>query len=291
MAPRSRIARSSEAAAAAVHVGHQQQGVVLEVGQVGGDQGPRRHRGEHRPHLRLRHHHGGQRRRGLPAGALGGRDHGLGGVALEEVAGDPLQQPLADPSGGGQLVGVPGDAGRGQLVDVGEDQLGEVDQRLGGHAVGHGGGRHLPPGDAGADPERREQGVRRPPAAGLAPAELVGALDGRGGRRTRVRAAAAAGQREEAAERELDGVADVLTHRAGQGALVAGDLLEDRGDGRLGHRGQARAHLGHRLGGQLELVTGGTPGGGAGHRSSLLFAANKCDLRLHARRTGLYAPR
>ena len=40
--------------AAPVRVGHQQQHVVVEVGQVGGQQGPRRHRGQHRPHLRLR---------------------------------------------------------------------------------------------------------------------------------------------------------------------------------------------------------------------------------------------
>ena len=33
--------------------------------------------------------------------------------------------------GGGELVGVTGDAGRGQLVDVGEDQLGEPRQQLG----------------------------------------------------------------------------------------------------------------------------------------------------------------
>ena len=293
MAPRPASARSSAAPAAAVRVGDQQQ------------RAGRRGRAGRRPRS-VRDGTAASTGRTCASGTstavsvVGGSQparsaaatHGLGRRALEQVAGDPLQQPLPHPAGGGELVGVAGDAGRGELVDVGEDQLREVDQRLGRDPAAHGGRRHLAPGDPRADPVRRQQRLGAAPAAGLAAAELVGALDGRGGRRTRVGAAAAAGQGEEAAERELHGVADVLAHRAGQRALVAGHLGDDRRDRLLGDRGQARAHLGDGVGGQLQPVTGGATGGAAGHlRSPILFAANKCDLRLHARRTGLYALR
>ena len=158
---------------------------------------------------------------GVPAGALGGLGDLLGGRAVEQQRGDPLEQPLADPAGGLGLVGVAGDRGRGQLVDVGEDQLGEVGEHLGGQPVAHRDRGQLAPRDPGADPERREQRVGGPAAAGLAAAELVGALDGRGGRRAQVLGAAPAGQGQEAAERELDGVADRLAHRPGERVAIA----------------------------------------------------------------------
>ena len=102
--------------------------------------------------------------------------------AVEEVVRQPLEQPLPDPPGGGQLVVVAGDARGRELVDVGEDELGEPGQGLRVDTVAHRGGGHLPPGDAGADPVGGEQGVDRPAAARLAPAELVGAVDGGCGR-------------------------------------------------------------------------------------------------------------
>ena len=50
----------------------------------------------------------------------------LGGLTGEQLLGQPLEVALPDPSGGRQLVGVPGDAGRRQLVDEREHQLGEA---------------------------------------------------------------------------------------------------------------------------------------------------------------------
>ena len=96
------------------------------------------------------------------AGALGRGQRLLGRRAAEQVAHDPLPQSLPHPPGRGELVGVAGDAGRGQLVDVGEDELGEDDQRLGVEPGVTAVAGHVAPGDPRADPVRREQriGVR-----------------------------------------------------------------------------------------------------------------------------------
>ena len=175
-----------------------------------------------------RHQDGGQRRRRGPARPLRRLEHLLVGSSGQQQLSDAGQQPLPHAPGRLGLVGVPGDAGRGELVDVGEDQLGEVDQHLAVDAVADRGERHLAPGDPGADPVRREQGVGAAPAPGLAAAELVGALDGGRRRGPQVGATLAAGQREEAAERELHGVADGLAHRPAERVGVARDLLDDR---------------------------------------------------------------
>ena len=56
----------------------------------------------------------------------------LGGGAAQELEREPVAVlALLDAFGGGELVGVTGDAGRGQLVDVGEDELGELGQQAG----------------------------------------------------------------------------------------------------------------------------------------------------------------
>ena len=127
--------------------------------------------------LRLGQEYGGQGGRRLPVGALGGRDDRVGRLGGEQGAGQPLEVAGPHPSGAFQLVGVAGGAGRGQLVDVGEDQLGERRQLLGGHALVDDGARHVAPGDPGADPVRREQRLHRAAAARLAATELVGALE------------------------------------------------------------------------------------------------------------------
>ena len=157
-----------------------------------------------------------------------------------------------------------------------------------------------PPGHPGADPVRRQQRLGGAAAAGLAAAELVGALDRRRGRRPRVRAAAAAGQREEAAERELHRVADVLAHRPGQRALVARHLVDDRGDRGVGDRGQpgcasrppprAGAAAGDRRSAEF-------PAGRSSASRIVARRAPNCSERtnvtcvLHVSRTGLYALR
>ena len=216
---------------------------------------------------------------GVQPALLGGRGDLVGGGALEQEHGDALEQPLPDPAGGLGLVGVAGDRGRRQLVDVGEDQLGEVGEHVGGEAVADRDHRQLPPRHPGADPERREQRVGGPAAARLAAAELVAALDGRGGGGAQVLGAAAAGQGEEAAERELDGVADRLAHRPRERVAVARNLVDDGRHHVVGDGGELAAHLLERGGGQLEV---------RGRRccccrvvARILSPANKCDVVVH----------
>ena len=104
----------------------------------------------------------------------------------------------------------------------------------------------------------------RAAAAGLAAAELVGALDrGRGGR-AQVGAAPAAGQGEEAAERELHRVADGLAHRPAEGVGVAGHLVDDRGDDRARRRrGSSSRICVDGLGREVQPVVGGPAWHGA----------------------------
>ena len=124
------------------------------------------------------------------------------GQPAEQALGDAFEETLAHPPGRCQLVGVAGDAGGRQLVDVGEHQLGERDERSGVHPVAYGGRGHVAPGDAGTDPVRREEGLRRAAAASLATAELIGALDGRCRRRTWTGAVAHVDEGQEATESE-----------------------------------------------------------------------------------------
>ena len=85
--------------------------------------------GEHGRALRAR---AGARRsasRRLPVGALGGRLQRVVGRRRAAALASAARGALPHPARRRQLVGVPGDAGRGQLVDVGEDQLGELRDR------------------------------------------------------------------------------------------------------------------------------------------------------------------
>ena len=156
---------------------------------------------------------------------------------------------------------MPGHARGRQLVDVGEHQLREAREPVGRDAGRHGARRHLAPGHPGPDAVGGQQRVGGPPVARLAATELVGALHGRRGRRAGVGAAPAAGEREEAAQRQLHGVPDDLAHAAAQRVLVAGYLLDDRRDRAIGDLGQVGAHVGDHLGGQEDTVTRGASWG------------------------------
>jgi len=227
-------------------VGHQQDdavgGLLLAGHVLASAQRAPVERDQHPADRGLRQDHGGERPRGCPVGPFrGGRELRLR-AAGEQEAGQSLEVPGAHPPGRLQLVAVPCGAGRRQLVDVGEHQLGESRQLRAGQPGGDGVRAQVPPGDPRAHPVGGEEGIHRAPAACLAPAQLVGpgerGLDGRAG----VGSAAGRGQLEEPAERQLDRVPDGLAHVAGEGIGVTGDLDDDLGDGGLGDRGQLRPH-------------------------------------------------
>ena len=250
----------------AVGVGHEEQRrVVRHVAPVDGLEHHAGQGAAYGPRLRLRHDHGRQRGRRRPLGAVGRLLHVLGRRPVEQVGGQPLEQPLAHAAGRGQLVGVAGHARGRQLVDVGEHQLGEPGEPLGRDAGGHGARGHLPPGHPGADAVGGQQRVGGASVARLAAAELVGALHGRRGRRPGVGAAPPARQGQEPAQRELHGVADDLAHAAAERALVAGDLVDDGRHGAVGHVGQVGAHVGDHLGREEDTVTSGTSWSARGH--------------------------
>ena len=165
---------------------------------------------------------------------------GVGCGARDQGPRQALEVALPDAAGALELVGVAGRAGCGQLVDVGEDELGEARDLLGVDALGDGGAGEVSPRDAGPDAVRRQQRLHRPAAACLAATEAVGALEGGGQRGAHV---LLAGQGEEPAERELDGVADGLAHPPGQCAGVAGHLGDDGLDGALGDLRQAMTRM------------------------------------------------
>ena len=112
-----------------------------------------------------------------PARPLGRGQHGLGRRRLEQVVREPLEQSLAHPPGRVQLVGVAGHAGRGQLVDVGEDQLGEAGQGVGRRP------RCAPPSPT--SPARRPARRSGTPPAARRPTGRCGPRRGRAGRRPR----------------------------------------------------------------------------------------------------------
>ncbi|WP_447644430.1 hypothetical protein [Nocardioides zeae] len=161
----------------APHVGHEEEG-ALAVGEGGqlvrGLQRRRVHGREHGAHLVAAHDEGGQRLGRLPVGRRDDRVHRVGGRALEQEVTDALQPPSAHAAAGGQLVGVPGRARRRELVDEREHQLRELRQRPRPDPVVDGDAGQLAPGDARTDPVRREERLHRPPAARLAPAQVVG---------------------------------------------------------------------------------------------------------------------
>ena len=203
---------------------------------------------------------------------------------------EPLQVAAPDPAGAGQLVGVPGHAGRGELVDVGEDQLGELGHRRGGQPAAHGGAGHLPPGDPGADPVGGEQRVHAPAGARLAAAERVRRLQGRApagcsGRRP---AACSASWRKRA-ERDLHGVLDRSRRIcAGEGAGVAGHLGGDRADRPLGDRGQPVAQRAATPLVEVEVGRRAAVRRSTGHRHRL-FSPNKSCGSIHLCRSRFYA--
>ena len=152
---------------------------------------------------------------------------------------EALEVLLAHPSGGGQLVGVAGDARRRQLVDVGEDQLGEPGDGRRVHPPVDHLGRQLPPRHPGADPVGGEERVDRPPGARLAPSERVGRLDRRRQRLGGVGVLALGGQAQEGAEGHLHRALDAGGHLGAEvGPAVGGHLVGERVDGPLGHRRQ-----------------------------------------------------
>ena len=146
----------------------------------------------------------------------------------------------------------------------------------------HGARGHLPPRHPGADAVGGEQRVGGASVARLAAAELVGALHGRRGRRPGVGAPASARQGQEPAQRELHGVADDLAHAAAEGALVAGDLVDDGRHGAVGHVGQVGAHVGDHLGGEEDTVTSGASWSARGHsKPPELFPRYKTGRPIH----------
>jgi hypothetical protein len=199
-------------------------------------------------HLRLREEDGGERARRHPAGALGGRDQLRLLHPVEQLGGEPLQVALAHAARRRQLVAVPGDAGGRQLVDVGEHELREARQLLRAESRLHRTGAHQPPRHAGAHPVGGEQRVHGAAAAGLAPPQLVGALQRRPDRRARVDAGTRRRELEEARQRQLDGVSDDLAHVPGELVGVARDLDDDLLDRRRGDRGQLAAYCGRNTG-------------------------------------------
>ena len=217
---------------------HQQRRVALrQPGDVvGGLQGGLVERGQRVGDLRLREDDRGQRAGRLPVGPLGGGVDRVGRGAGEQGAGQALEVALPHAAAALELVGVAGHRGGGQLVDVGEDQLGEARELAGVDPCLDRDVGHVAPRGAGADAVGREQRLDRTSLAGLAAAELVGALDRR---RLRGLGVQPGREGEEPAERELHRVADHLAHPPAPRAGIAGHLLDDREDRAVGDLGQA----------------------------------------------------
>ena len=210
-----------------VGVGHEQQRErVVEVDvdalQVLADgQGVGPERGQGASRLGGRQQHRRQRGRGSPLGARRRGGQHVGAGAGEQVLAEPLAVAVAHPAARRQLVGVAGHARRRELVDVGEEQLGELRHRRRGQArLGRRLGQ-LAPRHPGPDAVCREQAVHRPSAPRLPPSERVGTFAGRAERGARVDVAAAAGELEEAGDRHLHGLLDRVAGRAAQGAACS----------------------------------------------------------------------
>ena len=208
--------------------------------------------GQHPVHLGGGQQHRRQRRRWCPLRPLGGRrQHLLGGAGQQALA-EALAVTLPDPPAGVELVVVAGHAGGGELVDVAEQQLGELGHRRR-RQSGLGGVPGQPaPAHPGTDPVGRQQRIHRPSGPRLAPTQGVGALQRRAPRRAGVDVTGAAGQLEEAADGHLHGRLDALAHRAAEADPVAWHLRHHGGD-RLRRDGrqslpQGAQHAGRRCG-------------------------------------------
>ena len=261
---------------ATVDVGDQEQGHPL--GLLGRLQRLGRHRAQHAAHLGLGDHdrREGARRRPVRAGDR--RLDRLRRRAVDEVLREALQQPLADATRGLELVVVPGQARCRELLDVGEDQLGEQHQAAGVDARAHGCGRELAPGDPRADAVRREQGVDGAAAPGLAATQLVGAVDCERGGLLGPFALRAGGQLDEPAERRLHGDPDGLAHGSAERVGVARDVVDDGRDGALGDVGQDALQLRDGVFSEQER-------GGRHLRSHFSSSANKRAGPIHALRS------
>ena len=170
-----------------------------------------------------------------------------------------------DAVGDGQLVGVAGDARRGQGVDVGEHQLGEQHHLVGGQPCLDGGTGQAAPRHPGAHPVRGEQRVHGASEPGLPLTEGEGPLEGR--RQGCARVLVGGRQGEEPAQRQLDGLGEDRLGRLVEGAAVAGHLLGHGVDGLLGHVVQAALEGHQDRPGQAgaDLLGQGLP---VGHRVS-----------------------
>ena len=119
----------------------------------------------------------------------------------------------------------------GELVDVGEDRLGEQAQLLGVEAGAPGRGGDPPPGDPGPDPVGGLQRVEGPALAQLAAAERDVDLAADPAPALRV-----ADQGDELAQRFLDAGADPAAEAALERPRVLGHLAGDRRQGLGGDR-------------------------------------------------------
>ncbi len=271
-------------------VGDQQHAEALREADRLADrrQGARVEQTQHGSHLGVGQHHRGQRLRWLPVGPLGGGDQDVGRVAAEQPEREPVEVALPHAARRLQLVGVARDRGRGELVDVGEDQLGERGQHVGRHSRLDRGLGELTPRDTCAHAVRREQGVGAPSAARLAATQRVRALERGGQRRTGIGRAAPGRQPEESRERHLHGVLDVVTHRPAERAGVGRHLLGHRVDGVRGDLGETSAQKVEQTGIQRE-ATNTNADLGIGHAKDCSIRT-KNERSIHARWSGIVRP-
>ena len=183
--------------------------------------------------------------------AYGFASLGLG--AVDQQPREALQQPLPYPSCRLQLVAVTRDADRGQVVDVGEDHLGEDHHPLARHPTGHSGAGELVPGHPRADAVGREQRVHRAARAGLATPQVVRPLPDHLGD-VPLGIVGQVDPVQETGERHPDGLPDGVAHRPGEGAGVARHLSHHCLDDRIGNAGQLGTHRRHDLGGEPQLL-------------------------------------
>ena len=218
-------------------VGHQQQRVrLLDVPAVrprqvlGDQQRVRPDQGQHAVHLGGGEQHRRQRPRWRPLRSFGRRGQHLLSGSGQEPLPEALAVALPDPSAGVELVVVARHAGGGQLVDVAEQQLGELGHRRRRQSRLGGVPGQPPPAHSGPDPVGRQQRIHRAPGPGLAAPQGVRTLERRASRRAGVDVTGAAGQLEEAADGHLDGGLDALAHGTAEADPVVWHLCHHRRD-------------------------------------------------------------
>ena len=170
--------------------------------------GERRQPGRHFPRR------GARRRRQV--GRVGGR---VGEQQRDQLAPPPAAQVLDL----GLRLGEALDRVGGELVDVGEDRLGQERQRFGPDPGPPAGVGEAPPGDPGADPVGGLQRVERAPGALLAAAERQVDLAARVAPRVGI-----ADQGDELGQRLLHPAPDPAPEAPLQRPRVLGDLVGDR---------------------------------------------------------------